>query len=597
MSHLLNIQESSSPDREHLRYLLTNFVIPRNFEGDIRKHSRNIEMSYFSPSFGIGAGVESNVIYTPESFLPRSVDMSLRTTIEDLNINLGEAGIRLEGLDPIIKELVGPEGYLRKASLDRILKDVVAFAEEKGHHIAEHLKESLREKRAISTSTISRFFKKLYGERKEGEVRADIFARIFGHEVTYATIAEDLKELDADRIIESLFSYFDAVVPNIHNLDIDSARTGQIFLDYSLPTIQGTPLKLKLEGTAIVGIKLAGDLNIIELFTNPANVEKSLKLIPSASIAVNGFVGYDCHIAKAGTELKSTVATANGATINIKKNSNNVFEFELEIPEKMELFSVKAETNLIKAIGKRVMKVSPPSMRDVRIHHQKCMDTLEPVFGIKMCYEMNFPDVFRSTAMPLGEPIVAKLYIEKADPSMKGYRMTTAIKNKKGNKVIKFNIGTPGAATPRQAELTMSYSKEERSHVVSAKFETSSTTAGLWSTLTNEGEYKALETFVKFKSETYDISRAIKVELNGKEAADEMQYEINVFTGRNKRFTAESKVVEARFIKKINGPEVEVICKTMNALRDFVDLNIEGDYEEFCICHCILQVLILLFLV
>ncbi|XP_047488789.1 vitellogenin-like [Penaeus chinensis] len=578
LSHLLNIQESASPDRERLRYLLTNFVIPRNFDGDIRKHSRNIEMSYFSP-LGIGAGVESNVIYTPESFLPRSVDLNLRTTIEGLDISLGEAGIRLEGLDPIIKELVGPEGYLRKASFGRILKDIVAFAEEKGHRIAEHLEESLREKRAISASTISRFFKKLYGERKEGEVRADIFARIFGHEVTYATIAEDLKELDADRIIESLFSYFDAILPNIHNLDIDSARTAQIFLDYSLPTIQGTPLKLKLEGTAIVGIKLAGDLNIIELFTNPANVEKSLKLIPSASIAVSGFVGYDCHIAKVGTELKSTIATANGATINIKKNSNNVFEFELELPEKMELFSVKAETNLIKAIGKRVTKVSPPSMRDVRIHHQKCMDAFEPVFGIKMCYEMNFPDIFRSTAMPLGEPIVAKLYIEKVDPSMKGYRMTTATKNKRGNKVVKVNIETPGAATPRQAELTMSYTKEERSYIVSAKFESSSTSVGLWTTLTNEGEYKALETFIKCRSEYFDISRGMKAEFSGKEVGNEKQYEINVFTGQNKRFATSSKMVEARFIKKMNGPEVEVTCRTMNGLRDYVALNIEVDAD------------------
>lgn len=536
-------------------------------------------MSYFAPSMGIGAGVESNIIYTPESFIPRSVDLNLRTTVEDIDFNLGEVGMRFEGLDPIIKELLGPEGYLRRTSFGNILEDMLTFAQEKGGRIVEHLEEKLRGKRAIDMSTIARFFKKLYGDREAGEVRADMFARIFGREVTYASIAENLKEFDTDRLIESFISSFDDIIPDIENLDINSARAGQMFIDYSLPTIQGTPLKLKLEGTAVVGIKIAGDINIIEFITSSGNVEKTLKLIPSASIEVSGFVGFDCFIAKVGTEIKSTISSANGATINIKKE-NNVFEVELELPEKMELLNIKAETYLVKAVGERLTKIAPPSMRDVRIKHESCMEALEPMLGLKMCYEMNVPDIFRSNALPLGEPIIAKLYIEKADPSLKGYLMTAAIKNKREIKFVKVNVEAVGASTPRHAEMTFAYTNEEGSHIVSAKIDSSTINAGVWTTLTNEEGYKALDTFVKLNSEYINISRGIKVDLKRTTGEEEI-YEVNVFTGRNRRFATESQVMEAKLIKKTNGPvvNVDIICRTKNTLRDFIDLNIEGEFQ------------------
>nr|AAT01139.1 vitellogenin [Metapenaeus ensis] len=577
LSHLLNIQESASPDRERLRYLLSNFVIPRDFDGDIRKHSRNVEMSYFAPSLGLGAGIESNIIYTPESFLPRAIDFNLRTIIENIPINLGEAGIRFEGLDAIVKELAGPEGYLRKTPLGRILKDLTSVAKEKGAHIAEHLEESFRGRRSISQSAIRGFLNKLYERGTKEKSRADVFARIFGHEVTYASIAENLKEVDTDRIIYSIFSIFDDVLPVIERLDVNTARTGQIMLEHSLPTIQGTPLKLKLHGTAIVGIKLAGDLNIIEFITSPASAEKSIKLIPSISANVHGFVGFDCDIAKAGIELEGTIASANGATVHIRKNGANNFEAELELPEKMEAINMKAETYLVKAIEKKVTKILPPSVTDVRIKRDSCIEALEPVLGLKMCYEMNIPDVFRCKALPLGEPRVAKSFVEKADPSMRGYLMLLPSRGGQVTRSSRLTLDTHGASSPRQAEMTLSYAKEQESHIVSAKLDGTGVGAGIWVTLTNEAEYKAFETFVKYKAGRTNIAQGVKVDLSAKREGNENTYEVNVFSGHNRRFTDETHIVETKFIKRTNGPEthVEVVCNTKNELAEYLELKLD----------------------
>lgn len=94
------------------------------------------------------------------------------------------------------------------------------------------------------------------------------------------------------------------------------------------------------------------------------------------------------------------------------------------------------------------------------------------------------------------ENLVAKFYVEKADPSMTGYAVSAAIKNNSDYKVIRINAKAAGAATPRQAEVTLSYKKEVESNTVFAKLESSTVTTGIWTTLTTREGSKTLETFV-----------------------------------------------------------------------------------------------------
>ncbi|XP_042892354.1 vitellogenin-like [Penaeus japonicus] len=584
LGHLINIQESTCPTKENLKYLLTNVVIPTDFEKDFRKFSRNVEMSYHAPAFGMGADLESNIIYAPGSFIPRAVNLNMKAAVDETHMDLAEIGARFEGIDSIIEELFGPEGYLRKATFGKIMQDITGFAEEKGLKVMEHIKQTLRTKRSIDSSVISDFFGKLYGEGRS-HTHAEVFARIMGHEITYADVAESLKGVTADTLIETFFSFFEESLEQMKGLNLNTARTAQLYMDYSLPTIQGTPLKLKLAGTAVAGLKMEGDFNIAQILSDPGNLQTGIKLFPALSVQATGFVGFECRLTRVGIEMENTISSATGASINIRTTENKKIQMELEIPEKMELLNIKAETYLVKAVGKKLTKITPPTIRDVRVTHAACLNAVEPVLGIKVCYNINMPDVFRANGLPLGEPAIAKLYIEKADPSMRGYLMTAAIKNKKGNKFIKLNVEAAGATTPRRAEMTLSYTKEEGSHIVSAKLDSSSIAAGVWTTLTNEEGHKAMETYVKFDYGQIAISRGIKLDMIVKEESAGKEFEVNVFSGRSRRFTPESHIVEAKFIKKTNGPEVnvDVICRTRNALAQYFDLNIEvgADFMEF----------------
>ncbi|XP_047488685.1 vitellogenin [Penaeus chinensis] len=584
LGHLINIQESTCPAKENLRYLLANVVIPTDFERDFRKFSRNIDMAYHAPAFGMGAGLESNIIYAPGSFVPRAVNMKMKADVDETHMDIAEIGARFEGVDSIIEELLGPQGYLRRATFGKIMEDITGFAGEKGLKVMEHIKGTLRTRRSIDSSVIADFFSKLYGESRS-RTHAELFARFMGHEITYADVAESLKGVTADTLIETFFSFFENSLEHMKDLNLNTARTAQLSMDYSLPTIQGTPLRLKLAGTAVAGLKMEGNINIAQILSDLGNSQTGVKFFPGLSVQATGFVGFECRFTKVGIEMQNTISSATGAAIKIRTTENKKIEMELDVPEKMELLNIKAETYLVKAVGKKMTKISPSSMRDVRIQRNSCIGALEPVFGLKVCYDMNIPDVFRANALPLGEPAIAKLYVEKADPSMRGYLVTAAIKNKRGNKVIKMNVEAAGASTPRRAEMTLSYTKEEGSHIVSAKLDSSSIAAGMWTTLTNEQGHKAIETYVNFNYGQIAISRGIKLDAIAREASMGEEFQVNVFSSGTRSFPSESHIVEAIFIKKTSGPEfnVDVICKTKNALAELFDLNIEvgADFMKF----------------
>ncbi|ESP00733.1 hypothetical protein LOTGIDRAFT_98146, partial [Lottia gigantea] len=76
-SHLTNLMETASPHKQAVREILEDEVLKRNFDLDKRKYSRNYEGSFFSNRYNVGAMVESNLIWSPKSFIPRSANLNL----------------------------------------------------------------------------------------------------------------------------------------------------------------------------------------------------------------------------------------------------------------------------------------------------------------------------------------------------------------------------------------------------------------------------------------------------------------------------------------------------------------------------------------
>lgn len=495
-------------------------------------------------------------------------------------MNIGEVGVRLEGLESTIEEVFGPGGYLYKGSLDEVFSYIRLLVGQDKSKIMEPLRHFVTGKKSFDFSTISSFLSKLYSNGKAKVPRADFFARIMGQEISFASLTKNPWEASATYVVESFPSYFKEMFHQMMHDHIDSAHTAQLSVDYILPTIQGTPVKLKLEGTSVLGLKVHPQLNVPDVH-NANHSTHTLKIIPSLSLGVSGFIGYDCYLGRLGLEMNNTISANSGASLSIVSKKSEETELQLDLPEKMELFDMTSEIYLMTGIrGRPDIRIKPASLQDIRAIHKSCLHGPENMFGLKFCYDVNVPDVLRSNALPLGEPSTVSLYSEMTEPSVKGYIISVVTQNKTGNKNISLKVETRGSSTPRAAEATWSYNEQDDSYFLSASVESPSGSGRGWATIVVSEDHKAIEAYVQYKTNDTEISRGMKVDFKRQLVRGERRWEVAVCVSKDTSLPPESTIMEGHFKERVSGPDasLDVLFRTKNLLRNYLDISFEGKF-------------------
>jgi hypothetical protein len=116
-THLTNLRETASPLKRQIRAILENAELKKEFDMDKRKFSRNIELSTFSELLNVGGTVESNLIWSGQSFVPRSASLNLTVDMFGRSVNLFEVGGRIQGAEDILERLLGPGSEIDNAIL------------------------------------------------------------------------------------------------------------------------------------------------------------------------------------------------------------------------------------------------------------------------------------------------------------------------------------------------------------------------------------------------------------------------------------------------------------------------------------------------
>lgn len=89
-SHLQNIKSNPTPGKENVRRLVKKLNLEKSFPHDLRKFSRNLAVTDFCPINNAGWDIDTNIIYTPKSFIPRSASMNLTLDLFGQSVNLFE---------------------------------------------------------------------------------------------------------------------------------------------------------------------------------------------------------------------------------------------------------------------------------------------------------------------------------------------------------------------------------------------------------------------------------------------------------------------------------------------------------------------------
>ncbi|XP_068235953.1 vitellogenin-like [Palaemon carinicauda] len=574
LSHILNIQKSTNPEKKHLKYLLSDFVIPSNYTQDFRRYSQNIDTTFYEPSLGLGGGVENNIIYGPGSFVPRSVALNFTSMLYGQSFNLGQIGGRFEGVDGIMENILAPSSLFPDTSQHSAMKN-------NGDSILEKIVRALQKQKIMDSTPIGEMLKKIYEEGASKVPYVELYANIMGQDIAYKILKGNIRDMDFGNIMDGYISTMKDVFSKDINAKEDFSHMTQIALDYYLPTGHGTPLKMKFTGTAILGIEMEGKLNLNKLFSKSIDSENRLKMIPGLSVEANGFIGYDCFLSKTGLQMKNSLSINGGLSVSLKKAGAG-YEAHIDLPENTDLIEAQSETYLMKGVvGSQEQVIIPESLRDNRIKKTFCNTEWEPMLGFKICYNMDVPDIFRNTGLPLGAKSTVKLHIAKTDPSLRGYKVKAAIHNKSGNKELNINIETKGLSTPKKTEATISYTKLGTSYNVKATVIGPNLKGGIWVTLHDEDNERNLEVFGEYESNVRKLSRGIKLEYKKTSKTSSGSIDLILFTSQSRSFPPSSKVFSLQILSRAVEPHVNmaILVKTHNAMVNIVELALQVAFD------------------
>merc|ERR1711970_1374185 len=211
----------------------------------------------------------------------------------------------------------------------------------------------------------------------------------------------------------------------------------------------------------------------------------------------------------------------------------------VELPEKMERINVRSEVYLMTA--NKVMdevRIIPNSVNDPRITRQQCLTITEPITGLHVCYNLDIPNVISSKSLPLGLPVGFKVYLQKADPNMKGYRIFATLKNKPETKVLKMIVGTYGSAASAESSVKLSYKMEANAHIVAANIKSVWFASNIEATIANHADLASVQITADHKfAAGAPLAVACKFIIKNEAIPDGKKYQISALAGLTKSLT------------------------------------------------------------
>ncbi|KAG1669608.1 Apolipophorin [Nymphon striatum] len=453
-THLTNMQETTDPCKKDIKELLRNVFLEKKFSTDARKFSRSFEKSLYSEKLNSGVHVDSNIIFTPQSYLPQSAMFNFTMDLFGHSLNLFEIGGKVEGFEHLVESFFGPNGFFPDKN------------------IKEFLKKS-RSKRSVYDNKIEEFVKLVSfikfqkQENNFDKPEGSMYFKMFGNDLMY----EDFKGL------ETLLSYTEKQINWIQiladlakNRDIEYTKS-MMFLDttYTVPTSAGLPLHLSVNGTSTINLKLGGKLDLKNIFNKEIDINGHIK--PSGAVEISAIMSVDAFYAQSGLKMVATMHSSTSLDGKIQMKDGKVLKTVLNVPnDKIEILDVQTSMFLIH----QDVEYPQKGIEEERTEMNKCTgDLISTITGMELCGELQFPNAslkYDSPYFPMTGPTKFSIYLKKTDLKMKSYKFDATYENTEDKKAALLSFDTPGSDVDR--EMTVEMSMDKKDHKVTLRLRT-----------------------------------------------------------------------------------------------------------------------------
>lgn len=347
-SHLNSIKTSTDPKREGIRAHFRNLRTNKKFPFDPRRYSFNREVSYAIDSLGLGSSIDHSVIYSQQSFLPRSLRLNVTGNLFGSAFNILELSARQENLESLIEHYFGPRGVITKMSKQQLYDA-----------IKREVSEISRHKRALpgDLATFDKDVKLAPEFNREPDV--DLSLKVFGSELYFLSMNQNVPSTPGD-LLKLFAKELSRGVDSLKDFQYNFENHA-LWMDAEIvyPTALGLPFKLSSIGSSAVKVDLSGSIDVKQIIDDPLNSKVQLQFSPIANIFVSGQLGFGAYAYEASLEVAGTIYTNTGAntTIEIQGGKNLVVTSIPTVKDQYVVEMTHQISTVSQESGREVVKV------------------------------------------------------------------------------------------------------------------------------------------------------------------------------------------------------------------------------------------------
>ncbi|XP_068456308.1 uncharacterized protein [Clinocottus analis] len=415
-SHLTNVLRSEDPMKQVLIESLPDDIISRDFEADFLKYS---SYSDYTVSSGMGiTNVETSLVFSPKSFLPRSATANLTLYFHGRAHNVLEVDLHVENAEPLLQNAFGHQNFNHDG--ESAAQSPKTQPRETRRTRRQTGDDHRAEKEKCLSGTISYLSQAramLFGGRRteENRPKCRLSVKVFGNELSVFTC-------------EDLYSQMDRLSLSMAGLAVQLLKGQEVQLDHRavlmtdelvLPSLSGLPVKLSINTTSLLSLRLKGSAN----YRDTSHFSLTGYIKPNAYVGLSAMMGVDGALGQAAVDWVSEIRSSTSLDGSVQLQEGRDVRVTLNTPEDvMDIVSLSSKVFQISGDHREEIK-GPKS----QVQKTSCTPkTLSKMVGWQLCSNASYPLPAAGVLLPAPGPVHLSLRLLKLDRGLHYYLLEAA---------------------------------------------------------------------------------------------------------------------------------------------------------------------------
>uniref|UniRef100_UPI00358EB507 apolipophorins-like n=1 Tax=Myxine glutinosa TaxID=7769 RepID=UPI00358EB507 len=468
-SHLTQLMETTDLLKTDIKKMLTPDLLSKDFKLEPWRYSWYNDATVYSERLEASANVETSAVFSPKSFIPRSLMINFTVNVLGKSINLFEVGGHVENLETMLekyfphnkektqKSVHGENPHRQKKSCVHARTNRNFFPHFTENGEVKHSCLTSWNEVFLRNSSMNHIISSTQPTESKKTVEKELLScslglKIFGNELSYFECQNW-----SQRAKYYSLNLADTAIKFLKGEVVEFKKSNLLLAEEVVfPTIAGLPLRLSVNASSFLDATLQGnaDLRSFAKYFIEGHIR------PTAQVQVSARMGVEGEIGKAALEWVGTTRTSFNVKGGLKMKNRNDFKLFLNTPEK-QIEVVKVSSKFYMVSGDERKPIVDTRAKRNAAGQQYCTSSeYADIFGWKLCSQRSYPTSMSGSFSPLAGHAVASLQLQKTDLNLQKYLLEGKY-NFQPQKTsfcpklvdMHFFLGTPGSNINRNISL------------------------------------------------------------------------------------------------------------------------------------------------